>query len=1175
LAQSTCAQSSSWISRWTLSSITGPAQSNFMIDGDKNSFNDILTPGPWTFNVDFGIMRRLSDIKIFGPNALYSPHAYQIYTSLDNITFTLAKTGTLLYTNNEQGIDLGGFFNTQYVRIVINNSYSSANTFATNRLQISEINFIQCGVDPLIAKQVAPGVVVQPALSCADAVSKDIQGVINTYFPGLTDAVKGGTNVTVDMTHVIGAAHTLVPGDRILIIQMQNAKISETNSMAYGDGVDNDLIASGWQDVRNTGEYEFTVVSSLAGNTIQLTQPLQKSYSADGVFQVVYSPVYDNVTLNGTIMASPWDGFCGGIVTFDAKTLNMNNHSIDVSSQGFRKGKMNSNSNTILYFWGTYCTDNNLYFGEKGEGIGGAPRGSYTGNAKRFYSLEDLNQTSGGSNGRGAPGNAGGGGADHNSGGGGGANIGSGGQGGASYGYTNSGDMTLYWNVPSPNGGQPNGVGYYPNGGMGGTGSGAPDPFRIWMGGAGGGGHQNNNAATGGSNGGGIILATARTVKGTGNFYADGVNADNTVMTGGLAGNDGAGGGGAGGTIVFGFTDQSAAVLSYSAKGGNGGSVLNNQPHGPAGGGGGGAIIISGPPSTGTMSINGGKNGIHVTTGSQWGANSGQDGRVLIVDNLSALYTYSCDHGDAPLSYLDAAHQIKPINPSLNTPGDAEPMALNQPPHDRDAKGDDLTGINDEDGVQQPFDTTLSTAQSKYTVRVFVRNPSDTIVYVCGWIDFNGNGKFDDNEKVSKTGILNGPIDLVWNSFPADITGGDSYARFRISTGVEALQSTGVAPDGEVEDYTIYINGMPAAVPDDTCTHQDRPVNILVVKNDNIHGDKKGKITILTPPLKGVAVVNINNTPDDKSDDFITYTPNPGFQGTDTLTYELWNSIGNSAKAKVTITVKNPISIDFQANPNEGCSPLSVTFSNLSSHPDAKYTWDFGDKSPPVIGFEPSHNFITTGTIAVYNVKLQMNTGCGILEMTKQVTVHPIPHAIISEKSNGEKPEVVVFSDVTANVTRRVWTVDGMNVGGNQQITATFDSVGPHIIKLSVFNDFGCSDDTVLLHTTVFRNLYVPNAFIPGSSDKMVNTFKPVGFGLKEYTLMIFDMWGNLIWSDSQLINSAPANGWDGNDKHGKPLPTDTYIWRIKAVLEGNKPWKGMKMPNGSYHTEGPVTIIR
>jgi len=37
----------------------------------------------------------------------------------------------------------------------------------------------------------------------------------------------------------------------------------------------------------------------------------------------------------------------------------------------------------------------------------------------------------------------------------------------------------------------------------------------------------------------------------------------------------------------------------------------------------------------------------------------------------------------------------------------------------------------------------------------------------------------------------------------------------------------------------------------------------------------------------------------------------------------------------------------------------------------------------------------------------------------------------------------------------------------------------------------------------------------------------------------------------------------------------DAYIWRIKALLEGGKPWKGMKMPGGVYRTEGTVTIIR
>ena len=573
-----CNESKSWIARWTISSISGGFVPYKMTDGDKTTCEDVVTPGPWTYNINFGILRHLSGVKIFSRDGQYSPHDYQIYVSQDSVTFSLVTSGTLNYNaaSAEQFIDFNGFVDAKYVRMVILDAYLDQSTINRVRLRIWEANFIQCGVDPLIAKTISPGAVIAPALSCADAVSKDIQGVINTYFPGLSDAVKGTTSFNVDMNRVRGAAHTLVAGDRVLIIQMQNALISETNSMAYGDGVDNDLIASGWKDVRNTGEYEFAIVGSVSGNTIQLTQPLQKSYSADGVFQMVYSPVYDNVTLTGLVSAVDWDGYCGGIVTFDAKTLNMNNQSIDVSSQGFRKGKMNSNTTVIPYYWGAYCTDNDLYFGEKGEGIAGAPRGSYSSSSRRLYSPENTVSNSGGSFGRGAPGNAGGSGVSHNSGGGGGANIGSGGQGGASYGYTNSGDMTLYWDGrSSPDGLTRSGStsGYFPNGGMGGTGSGSPDPFRVWMGGAGGGGHQNNNAATGGSNGGGIILTTARVVKGTGYFYADGVNAENTVITNGLKGNDGAGGGGAGGTIVFGFDDQSAATLSFFARGGNGGSV--------------------------------------------------------------------------------------------------------------------------------------------------------------------------------------------------------------------------------------------------------------------------------------------------------------------------------------------------------------------------------------------------------------------------------------------------------------------------------------------------------------------------------------------------------------------------------------------------------------------------
>jgi PKD repeat protein len=744
--------------------------------------------------------------------------------------------------------------------------------------------------------------------------------------------------------------------------------------------------------------------------------------------------------------------------------------------------------------------------------------------------------------------------------------------------------MTNYFNNIIPNGYLRNAsdAGFVPNGGMGGTGCGIPDPFRVWLGGGGGGGHQNDNAATGGGSGGGIILVTSRKVIGTGSFIANGEDAQNTIFcttcNPPTKGNDGAGGGGAGGTIVFGF-DEQAATISYSAKGGVGGSVTaQDAPHGPGGGGGGGAIVISALPLNPTnINVNGGGNGIYILGNSPWGANKGQQGNTITTDKLKALYTYSCDHGDAPLSFGDAAHQLKPDMPSLRTPGDAEPYALNQPPHDKDALGDDLNGIDDEDGVYLPFDT-LTTAQSFYKVRINVQNTKDTTVIVSGWIDFNGNGLFDDNERVTIKGVISGDTTLIWKSFPSDITGGDSYARFRISTGNEALLSTGVAPDGEAEDYTIYINAQPHAVPDTTCTHQDRAFKIPVVANDKVQGDKHGKITIKIPPVNGTAVTSDNGTPNDKTDDYILYTPKPGFQGVDTLTYELWNAIGNSEAAKVTITVKEPVTPDFTATPDEGCTPLDVVFSNLSTDKNANFTWDFGDGSPVSHAFEPLHTFKTSNSTTVYNVKLTMNTGCGIFDTTKQVTVHPLPHAVFTDKSNDDKPEIVVFTDVSKDVTSRTWTIDGVKVGSEIQYTATFDSVGPHIISLRVFNEFGCFDDTTNVHTTIFRGLYVPNTFIPGSRDQSINTFKPVGRGVIDYTILIYDLWGNVIWSSNQLDNNgSPLDGWDGNDKHGKPYPTGAYIWRIKAVLDGNKPWKGMEIPykSGSYHTQGTITIIR
>jgi gliding motility-associated-like protein len=172
-----------------------------------------------------------------------------------------------------------------------------------------------------------------------------------------------------------------------------------------------------------------------------------------------------------------------------------------------------------------------------------------------------------------------------------------------------------------------------------------------------------------------------------------------------------------------------------------------------------------------------------------------------------------------------------------------------------------------------------------------------------------------------------------------------------------------------------------------------------------------------------------------------------------------------------------------------------------------------------------------------------------------------------------------VFTDASKTSVSRTWSIDGVVQGTDKTLNHVFDKAGNYTVKLSVLNTYGCSDDTVVVHQTVFRNLFVPNTFMPNSQDTLVNKFKPIGYGLKEYSFSVYDLWGNLIWSTTAIDNKKPRDGWDGT-KNGKPLPNDTYIWRIRAVFENNKVWKGMqtydnKKLTGTYHTQGTVTILR
>jgi uncharacterized repeat protein (TIGR01451 family) len=448
----------------------------------------------------------------------------------------------------------------------------------------------------------------------------NLSGVVNTYYPGTASVGAGATSITLGSSS--GASTAIAIGDLLLVIQMQDADINVSNDANYGGSG----AGAGFTAMNQTGRYEFVKAASAVGTgggTVNLASGLANSYriraasavNGQSTFQVVRVPQYTTATVNAGNTLSPalWDGARGGIVAIDVAGALTINGRIEADGKGFRGGwgeqggttGPNTDYRTLATILGN---------GMKGEGTAGSPNrmnqpASFDGAPVLATTGTSLGYPDGANNnaskGRGAPGNAGGGGTDgntnndQNSGGGGGGNYGPGGKGGNS------------WNTNLDVGGE--------------GGAAATISYnRIVMGGGGGAGTTNNGTAdtatysnpagiacgttggrcSSGAPGGGIIILRAQSITG-GSVSARGASAYNVE-------NDSSGGGGAGGSVVL--ETQLGGSTSVDVRGGDGGNAWRSHTttadrHGPGGGGSGGFVAYSPAAFSLSATTTGGANG--------------------------------------------------------------------------------------------------------------------------------------------------------------------------------------------------------------------------------------------------------------------------------------------------------------------------------------------------------------------------------------------------------------------------------------------------------------------------------------------------------------------------------------------------------------------------------------
>ena len=150
---------------------------------------------------------------------------------------------------------------------------------------------------------------------------------------------------------------------------------------------------------------------------------------------------------------------------------------------------------------------------------------------------------------------------------------------------------------------------------------------------------------------------------------------------------------------------------------------------------------------------------------------------------------FGTDFGDARQGYPSASHNI------------AEDFFLGQSvtPDAGDLFDAAASLDSGDDGVFLP-DELLRNQNNTFTVQASGAGVLDA------WFDFNANGAFEDSEYVLQGVDVVAGVNEVSVFLPQVAAAGEVFARFRLTS--EGISSpAGLAPNGEVEDYVVAVEG--------------------------------------------------------------------------------------------------------------------------------------------------------------------------------------------------------------------------------------------------------------------------------------------------------------------------------------------------------------------------------
>ena len=257
---------------------------------------------------------------------------------------------------------------------------------------------------------------------------------------------------------------------------------------------------------------------------------------------------------------------------------------------------------------------------------------------------------------------------------------------------------------------------------------------------------------------------------------------------------------------------------------------------------------------------------------------------------------------------------------------------------------------------------------------------------------------------------------------------------------------------------------------------------------------------------------------------------------------------GCTGTDEVTITLAPMPAIDVIVDNTLGCAPLTVTLTNPYGTLN-NTVWTLSNGAT-LTGDNVQLTFNDAGNYSV-SLSSTNETGCTSTQTyTDLISITPQPTA--SFYTNPQEVTTILnnvaLNNTSSNANHYLWTLPDGTTSTQEDLSYSFqDGIsGDYVIELIAMNDYGCSD-TVYKTINVIEELifYIPNTFTP-DQDEYNQVFKPVftsGYDPYDYTLLIFDRWGEIIFESHNT-----EIGWDGTYGASNPhnVQMGTFTWKIE-----------------------------